>query len=251
MIINIEIANRLLQYRKEKGYSQEELAEQLGLSRQAISKWERAEASPDTDNLLALSQLYGVTLDELLTGKKAEDTPKGDNVSIGFHGIHVDDKEGNHVHIGSKGVYVDANGHRVEKVEGGYNVDGEFKTKKDFMKSRHALYDFPVAIIVVMVYVGIGLIYNVWSPTWTLFLLIPFWHGLSHAIVEKRYSYIIGALLLLGLSIYIILMHLSSRLLILAIVATMAYMAIADWYRKHYDHKDVEKDKENDIMKEK
>ena len=48
--MNIETANRLLQYRKENNLSQEELAEKIGVSRQAVSKWERAEASPDTDN---------------------------------------------------------------------------------------------------------------------------------------------------------------------------------------------------------
>lgn len=64
--MNVEIAQRLAELRREKGYSQEELAEQLGLSRQAVSKWERAESSPDTGNLVALARLYGVTLDELL-----------------------------------------------------------------------------------------------------------------------------------------------------------------------------------------
>ena len=64
--MNIEIANRLAKLRKEKGYSQEELAEKLGLSRQAVSKWERAESSPDTDNLICLAKLYNVSLDELL-----------------------------------------------------------------------------------------------------------------------------------------------------------------------------------------
>jgi len=53
--MNIEIANKLLQLRKEKGLSQEQLAQKLGISRQAISKWERAEASPDTDNLIELT----------------------------------------------------------------------------------------------------------------------------------------------------------------------------------------------------
>ena len=63
--MNVEIAQRLAAMRREKGYSQEELANRLGLSRQAVSKWERAESSPDTGNLIALADLYGVTLDDL------------------------------------------------------------------------------------------------------------------------------------------------------------------------------------------
>ena len=64
--MNLEIANRLLQLRRQHQLSQEELAERLGISRQAVSKWERAEASPDTDNLIALARLYHVSIDELL-----------------------------------------------------------------------------------------------------------------------------------------------------------------------------------------
>ena len=64
--MNIEIANRLINLRKQSGLSQEELAAKLGLSRQAVSKWERAEASPDTDNLICLAKIYGVSLDDLL-----------------------------------------------------------------------------------------------------------------------------------------------------------------------------------------
>lgn len=64
--MNLEVANKLLKLRKENNLSQEELAEKLGISRQAISKWERGEASPDTDNLIQLSNLYRVSLDELL-----------------------------------------------------------------------------------------------------------------------------------------------------------------------------------------
>lgn len=64
--MNLEIANSLVALRKENHLSQEALAEKLGISRQAVSKWERAEASPDTDNLIALAKLYHVSLDELL-----------------------------------------------------------------------------------------------------------------------------------------------------------------------------------------
>ena len=65
--MNIEIANRLVTLRKRNSLSQEALAEKLGISRQAVSKWERAEASPDTDNLILLSRIYGISMDELLS----------------------------------------------------------------------------------------------------------------------------------------------------------------------------------------
>ena len=71
--MNIETANRLYELRKKNGLSQEELADKLGISRQAVSKWERAEASPDTDNLILLAKLYGITLDELLNAEDAKD----------------------------------------------------------------------------------------------------------------------------------------------------------------------------------
>jgi len=70
--MDYKTADRLIELRKNNGYSQEELAEQLNISRQAISKWERAESLPDTENLIALSRLYGVTLDELINGSNDE-----------------------------------------------------------------------------------------------------------------------------------------------------------------------------------
>ena len=64
--MNVETAQRLADLRRSKGFSQEGLARKLGLSRRAVSKWERAESSPDTENLISLAKLYGVSLDELL-----------------------------------------------------------------------------------------------------------------------------------------------------------------------------------------
>ncbi len=64
--MNIEVANKLVELRKTHNLSQEALAEKLGISRQAVSKWERAEASPDTDNLISLARLYRISLDDLL-----------------------------------------------------------------------------------------------------------------------------------------------------------------------------------------
>lgn len=79
--MNVETANRLQRLRKQNGYSQEELAEKIGISRQAVSKWERAEASPDTDNLILLARLYGVTLDELLNTESVP-MPNSEGISL-------------------------------------------------------------------------------------------------------------------------------------------------------------------------
>lgn len=74
--MNIKLADRLVELRKEHKLSQEALAEKLGLSRQSISKWERAEASPDTDNLIALAEVYGISLDQLLGNNEPEKEPQ-------------------------------------------------------------------------------------------------------------------------------------------------------------------------------
>lgn len=76
--MNIEIANKLQQMRKKNGLSQEELAAKMGVTRQAVSKWERAESAPDMENLILLAKLYGVTIDELLnTGASPETVSAG------------------------------------------------------------------------------------------------------------------------------------------------------------------------------
>ena len=139
--MNIETANRLYQYRKRLGISQEELASRIGVSRQAVSKWERAEASPDTDNLIELAKVYGVTLDELLRGDEesadapepaAEDNgeadatessePEADSGSADTgagsgerrRGINIEN-DGDRVHIGFDGIHVtDRNGTQVD-----------------------------------------------------------------------------------------------------------------------------------------
>lgn len=59
-------ADKLIQLRKKSGWSQEELAEQMNVSRQSISKWEGAQSIPDLERIVRLSQLFGVSTDYLL-----------------------------------------------------------------------------------------------------------------------------------------------------------------------------------------
>ena len=64
--MTIETANKLLKLRKQHNLSQEELAEKLGISRQAVSKWENGTSDPSTSNLIAISKLFNITPEELL-----------------------------------------------------------------------------------------------------------------------------------------------------------------------------------------
>ncbi|MBQ7344050.1 MAG: helix-turn-helix transcriptional regulator [Clostridia bacterium] len=63
---------RIAEKRKEKGLRQDDVAERLGVSSQAVSKWENDLSCPDISALPDLAELLGTTVDELLTGKKAE-----------------------------------------------------------------------------------------------------------------------------------------------------------------------------------
>lgn len=67
------LGQRLYEMRKEKGFSQEKVAEALGVTRQTISKWETDQTTPDFDKILPLCELYNITTEELLRG---EEKPK-------------------------------------------------------------------------------------------------------------------------------------------------------------------------------
>ena len=70
--MNETIGSRIAKFRKAKNLTQEELANQLGVSSQAVSKWENDASCPDISLLPQLSRVLGVTTDELLTGKNDE-----------------------------------------------------------------------------------------------------------------------------------------------------------------------------------
>ena len=172
--MDLAMAQRLVNRRKADGLSQEALAAQLGVSRQAVSKWERSESSPDTDNLIALAALYGVSLDELLYGEAVddadcsedsdagaetsdeaeEDEDSADNTSRSdkplvdislARGIHViDPDKGEEVHVGWNGIHVtnDRKGEEVHVGPGGVHVD----TLEDDGHSVHTNADGTVTI---------------------------------------------------------------------------------------------------------
>ena len=64
------LAEKIMKLRKQQGWSQEELAMKLGVSRQSVSKWESGASDPSTTSLMALAKLFGTTAEELLKETK-------------------------------------------------------------------------------------------------------------------------------------------------------------------------------------
>lgn len=223
--MNLEIATRLVGLRKANNLSQEALAEKLGISRQAVSKWERAEASPDTDNLIALAKLYHVSLDELLKIHDDEPVAASDegicvnhgigsnavshdsgmdeqewnrnsaagnddgeiekDVNIGFHGIHVKDRNGDEVHVGWDGIHVHDKNNEVHIDKNGIFINGEEMRKHLFVYEKESM-EFPLGILAIVIYIVIGIFFELWHPGWILFFLVPIISSMINAVRRKN-----------------------------------------------------------------
>ena len=205
---NFPLANRLTELRKAQGYSQEQLAEKLEVSRQAISKWERGESLPDLNNLIALAKLYQISLDDLVQG----DAPAAAAIE------DDDDDEREEAAAASK--------------HGGYNlyafpypiiVTGLYLLMGFFLNIWHPTwllfltipmyytaiegegFDFnriPFPLLVVPLYLIMGFAWDWWHPGWLIFLTIPIYYttvfNKKKSELQSGITLIMAALLVMG-----------------------------------------------------
>lgn len=210
--MNAETAKRLLEFRKANGYSQEDLAEKLGVSRQAISNWERNESSPDTDNLIALAQLYDVSIDELLKGKdkpvkneteskQNSDTCEETSQQYGEYKenkktAHISFKDGVHVHDGDDHVDVGWDGIHIETKNGEYVDMNKEQLHNHIHEKMHDSVNtknsniwlhtlLPIFAVTFYLIVGFTCGGSGWARGWLVFLLIPIIESTVSA-VQKR-----------------------------------------------------------------
>ena len=231
--MNLEIANRLVALRKENNLSHEALAEKLGISRQAVSKWERAEASPDTDNLIALAKLYHISLDELLKihedeeemsndsvegAEEAQDDytgteqtssyvdDEGDNVHVGFDGVHVKGKDGE-VHVSWSGIHVNdkRNDNEVHIDKDGIRVKGDEAEGHIFAHRKDA--ELPLGLLAIVSYIIIGFCFDLWHPGWLIFFLIPIISTFIHAVRNHNADLFAYPVLVVLVFLYVGLVH--------------------------------------------
>lgn len=202
--MNIEIANRLVELRKKSGLSQEELADKLGLSRQAVSKWERAESSPDTDNLICLAKLYNISLDEILKTPDSieeiarEEKEKRDKEEFfsSPNVVKLSDQDSVRITKDDEIVYTHQGISKVVRdADFEYNGNGEIISLR--VHNGHFKYEsnkknfwliIPYPVIITFIYVILSCILGpkAWAFYWLLFITIPIYYSIIEAIIQKN-----------------------------------------------------------------
>lgn len=200
--MNLIMAERFAQLRKTAGLSQEELAEKLGISRQAVSKWERAESSPDTDNLIALSKLYGLSLYELLLLHQPEKKEESEEET--FHRQAQTFEEQIHDEMDGCPTFSYEQDPFEEKAPAAPQPPYPFEEENGVApqpkepfgeeppteaakvtqnqhreKWRRIRRDLDAAfpILMICLYLVAGFCFDWWHPAWLLFLLIPIYYA--------------------------------------------------------------------------
>ena len=213
--MDIKKANRLFEFRRKHNLSQEELAEKIGVSRQAVSKWERGETSPDTDNLISLSQIYCVTIDELLFGEnipnveadieideKNQESEKRDRVNRSDY-CKCDccdelDSEDKYQKLNALvGTIVSALALILFFICGQTGIISYAWSWIFFLatpivsslmiaiqKKNPKCFAYPVLVLVV--YMILGAIYGTWGTMWLLFLTTPLYYAVVNIFVKDN-----------------------------------------------------------------
>ena len=193
MDMEMEIAKRLATLRRAHGLSQEELAARLGVSRQAVSKWERAESSPDTANLIALARLYAISLDELLLLGPVRQ-PRSDEAEASCQPGGAEDE------ASRQEAEIFAAARAWDEAEEAYEKQRRKRLERQREKLLLPLTLFLMvalplicllldlgnntyAVGVTIVYLITGFALDNWHPGWMLYLTIPVYYGLAERLM--------------------------------------------------------------------
>ena len=196
-------AKKLTLLRKYHSLSQEALAEKIGVSRQAVSKWERGEASPDTDNILSISKLYEISVDDILGDKDAQTV------------IDEIEKKKSGAVIAPE-ISEEKNEAAENKISEEKNIPNK-KPKQEkqettrCQKAGKLLMRFPFFLAVIIIFLILGFSLSLWHPMWVIFFSIPTYYLTAFALKAptKRkllirlpvYLYIVSLYIILGFTL--------------------------------------------------
>lgn len=190
-------AKKLTSLRRHHSLSQEALAEKIGVSRQAISRWERGEASPDTDNVLSIAKLYGISVDDILGDKTAEAVIS-----------EIKNKKEDTVKVSE--ICEEAKIKEPEEKAFTEKKSAKAEALSACIKAGKLMMRFPFFLVVIIMYLIFGFSLSLWHPMWVIFLLIPTYYLTAFALKApaKRsrllrlpvYLYLIALYIALGLT---------------------------------------------------
>jgi len=220
------LATRLAELRKARRLSQEDLAAQVHVSRQAVSKWETGQASPDTKTLITLAEVYGVSLDELvgLTVADVRGNPANlfdQQTANGLVHIYESDERNPQMNanrtdyasapapagpiLGTEAQRNQATFLATSNPDSGYQVYDPRPTaeppaayglahsaspsSKSGLSTTSTITIMTAAIAIIpFIYVALGFLFHAWSTAWVIFLIIPVIAAAKNAIDPKKRS---------------------------------------------------------------
>lgn len=161
--MSIKQGDYLKELRMKKGLSQEKLAEQLGVSRQSVSKWEQGYAVPSSDNVLELSKLYGISADDILNCEA--------------HKAAADEKE--EASKPQKSQQAEVHDDAV--------AEKEHEVKSSEKHKKHSWLFAAYPCIAVFITLALGAFDSaLWKTSWIFLLTIPLYYTGSIAIRKKN-----------------------------------------------------------------
>ncbi len=200
-MLSDNFSRNLCELRRQSGLSQEEFSEKLNVSRQAVSKWERGEAYPDIENLLAISKLFEVSLDTLMTGevenpKTVLEAEQKFNESLKDDEDDEDedeDDDGSGLWFGIAAILA-----TVAYLLLGFLTDRGWAVGwtlfllipvlgsiGDCIRTKK-ISDFLYPVLVTFIYLFLGMHNGIWHPTWIIFITVPLFSIPANLIDKKR-----------------------------------------------------------------
>ncbi len=212
------IGDRISSLRKEMNLSQEGLAEKVGVSRQAISKWERGEATPDIYNLNGLAEVFGMSIDEIVSEVMSDAVPRKPKIV----GMELKKRAENFIMIGVAiliisvftfvvlpfqdevlfvifGVMIAAG--VLILIKAGFMFERFYMLNRDVIdrddaglsddersvrKRQQDAIGTIISLSCTVAYLILGFFFGLWHPGWLVFLLIPITYGIYELVTARR-----------------------------------------------------------------
>lgn len=180
--MSIKQGEYLKQLRNEKGLSQEQLAEKIGLSRQSISKWEQGLSTPDVDNFVKLAEIYNVPIESLLKGKPVENNTSEHNADTEKQTPKEKKKRGwlfpsypviAVIVYALIGILFGGRGWAIGWIVL-LTIPLFYTGIIAFEKKKPIIFCYPVLVLII--FLLSGFLFKLWHPMWIVFLTIPIFY---------------------------------------------------------------------------